>query len=211
VLDSSAHTRYKCSAQPIRATGTQSMRPTMTLSIIALATSAPVLATEVVPISPFNSLELRGGGEVELRPGSVQRVTLIEGSSRFTNVRVISDRRLRIDACNARCPQHYRLRILIESPSVPVLAVEGGGKITATPNFANQRAITVAVHGGGAVDARAIPADVVTAAVNGGGDIKVRARRVLTAAVNGGGSIRYWGNPAVTTAIRGGGRVGPGS
>ena len=187
------------------------MRPTITLSVIALAASAPVLATEVVPVSPFNSIELRGGGEVELRSSPVQRVTLVEGSSQFTRVRVIDDRRLKIDACNERCPQHYRLRILIESPSVPALAVEGGGKITATPSFANQRQITVAVHGGGAVDARAIPADVVTAAVNGGGDIKVRARRVLTAAVNGGGSVHYWGNPSVTTAIRGGGRVSPGS
>ncbi|HEX6661099.1 MAG TPA: DUF2807 domain-containing protein [Sphingomicrobium sp.] len=187
------------------------MRPIITMCILGLATSAPVLATEVVPLSPFNSIELRGGGEVELRPGAVQRVIIVEGSSQFTSVRVVSNRRLKIDACNARCPRHYRLRVLVESPAVPVLAVEGGGKITAAPNFANQRELTVAVNGGGAVDARAIPADDVTAAVHGGGEIKVRARRVLTAAVVGGGSVHYWGNPSVTTAIEGGGRVSPGS
>ena len=187
------------------------MRSLFTLLAASVAASAPVMATEVVPVSKFKAVELRGGGDVQLRHGPVQRVTLIDGSSQFTSVRIVRDQKLRIDACNANCPRHYRLRILIESPTVPVLGVSGGGSITADPGFGGQKELTVAVGGGGSIDVRALRADDVTAAVSGGGAIKVRAQRVLTAAVNGGGEVRYWGDPSVTTAINGGGTVRPGT
>jgi hypothetical protein len=185
------------------------MRSILTLFAMSLAMTAPVLATEVVPVSSFHAIELRGGGDIQLRPGPVQRVTLVEGSSQFTRIRVVQNSKLRIDACNNRCPHNYRLRIVIESPTVPVLGVSGGGSITAESGFGGQHDLTVAVGGGGAIDVRAVPTAVATAAVSGGGAIKIRAQRTLTAAVNGGGEIRYWGNPAVTTAISGGGTVRP--
>ena len=185
------------------------MHPYVPMFVAALALSAPVLAAETVPVARFNAIELRGGGEVHLRRGPIQRVTLIEGSRQFTTVGVVGNQKLRIDACNGRCPRHYRLRVLVESPTVPVLGVNGGGAITAQAGFGSQRNLTVAVGGGGAIDVRAVPAEVATAAVSGGGAIKLRAHRVLTAAVNGGGEIRYWGDPKVTTAINGGGVVRP--
>jgi Putative auto-transporter adhesin, head GIN domain len=186
------------------------MRSFIPLLVFGLSVVAPASAAEIVPVASFSSVQLRGGGEVSLRYGPVQRVTLIEGSRQFTQVRVDSHRKMTIDACNSRCPRHYRLRIVIESPTVPVLAVQGGGTITAAPGFSDQSVLTLAVGGGGAIDARAVPVETATAAVSGGGDIKVRPRRVLTAAVNGGGTIRYWGDPAVTTVINGGGTVRPG-
>jgi len=186
------------------------MRATIPLFVLALAVPSSALSAEEVLVSPFRALELRGGGEVLLRPGPVQRVTITEGSRQFTNVRVVRDRKLRIDACNDRCPRHYRLRIVVESPTVPVLAVTGGGTISTASGFGRQREITLAVGGGGEIDARSVPSESVTAAVSGGGIIKVQPRGVLTAAVNGGGEIRYWGNPSVTTAIQGGGTVRPG-
>jgi hypothetical protein len=172
-----------------------------------LAASAPALATETLAVPSFQSIELRGGGDVQVRRAPVQRVTLLEGSSEYTSVRVISGGRLRIDACNAQCPRNYRLNILVESPTVPILAVEGGGKITAANGFGAQQQLVAAVNGGGVIDTSNLAVDTATAAVSGGGEIKVRALRVLTAAVNGGGLVRYWGNPRVTTAIRGGGGV----
>jgi len=187
------------------------MRALLTMFAVTVAGSAPVLATEVVAVPKFKAVELRGGGDVQLRYGPIQRVTLVEGSSQFTSVRVVRNQELRIDACDTRCPRHYRLRIVIESPTVPTLGVSGGGSITAYSGFGGQRELTVAVGGGGAIDVRAISADKATAAVSGGGAIKVRAQRVLTAAVNGGGEVRYWGDPAVTSAINGGGTVRPGS
>jgi hypothetical protein len=187
------------------------MRSIVPLFAVALAASAPALAIENAPVPEFRSVQLRGGGEVVMRPGPVQRVTILEGSSQFTRIYVQRQSQLKIDACNARCPHQYRLRVLIESPTIPpTLAVAGGGTITTAPGFAQQRQLTLAVAGGGVIDTRAAHSDTVTAAVSGGGQIRVRPRSVLTAAVNGGGEIRYWGNPVVTTAIQGGGTVRPG-
>jgi hypothetical protein len=187
------------------------MRSTLPLFAVALAVSAPVLATELIPVPQFRSVELRGGGVVTIVPGPSQRVTILEGSSNFTQMRVEPDGRLRIDTCNERCPQFYRLRVEIQASRVPDLAISGGGVITANAGFAPQSHLAAAVNGGGKIDARSVEAQTVSAAVNGGGELLVRPERQLSAAVNGGGHVRYWGNPAVSMAVRGGGSVSPGS
>jgi hypothetical protein len=186
------------------------MRPILPLFAAALAVSAPALATEIVPVPQFRSVELRGGGVVTVVPGPAQRVTILEGSSQFTRVRVGRDGQLRIDTCTEQCPRVYRLRVEIQSPRVPDLAVNGGGLISTTGTFRPQSQLSAAVNGGGKIDARSIEATNVSAAVNGGGDLMVRPRSVLSAAINGGGHVRYWGNPAVSSAIHGGGAVSPG-
>lgn len=186
------------------------MRSTALLFPLALTAAAPLAAAETVPVQAFRQVELRGGGNVVVVPGPVQRVTLIEGSSRFTRFHVERGDQLKIDTCNGRCPQHYRMRVEIQSPQAPDLAVSGGGAIATQGGFAPQRRLAVAVDGGGKIDARAVEAASVAAAVNGGGQLLVRPRSRLSAAVSGGGSIRYWGNPQVATAINGGGSVRPG-
>jgi hypothetical protein len=138
-------------------------------------------------------------------------VTIVEGSSRFTRLSVDRDGSLKIDACASDCPHLYRLRIEIQSPRVPVLAVDGGGAINVASGFGSERHLTLAVNGGGVIDTRSVNASEVTAAVNGGGELRVRAASALTGAVHGGGTVRYWGNPAVTSAIEGGGSIRPGS
>jgi hypothetical protein len=186
------------------------MRSMIPLFAFAFAASAPVIAAEYVNAPAFRSVQLRGGGGVTLKPGPVQRVTILEGSSQITRIYVARDGQLRIDACNGHCPRNYHLRVEVQSPQVPDVSVEGGGSIKAADGFAAQERVAVAVDGGGAIDLRSIDASDVTAAVNGGGAISVRPRSQLTAAVNGGGKIRYWGNPAVTMAVHGGGSVQPG-
>jgi hypothetical protein len=176
---------------------------------LVLLAAAPLAAAETVPVQHFRSLELRGGGNVIVRPGPVQRVTILQGSSAYTNVRVDSRGRLKIDACNQRCPQHYDLRIEIQSPDFPTSAVSGGGSIVAGPGFRPQSSVTVAVSGGGEIDTRALRASNVTAAVNGGGKIVSGHSSSLTAAVNGGGEVRYLSSGNVTSAIHGGGWVRP--
>jgi hypothetical protein len=187
------------------------MRVTISMFAAAFVISAPALADEAVSVPQFRSAQLRGGGAVMVVPGPVQRVTIVEGSSRFTRIYVEQDRQLRIDTCNEQCPHNYRLRVVIQSPHVPALAVKGGGQITTASGFGPQQELATAVHGGGRVDARSVEAVHVSAAVNGGGELLVRPRASLAAAVNGGGHIRYWGRPAVSSAIRGGGAVSPGS
>lgn len=180
------------------------------LFAVALMAAAPALASEVVPIPHFNGVELRGGGDVVIVPGPVERVTILEGSSRVTHIYMENRGSLKIDACDGRCPPSYRLRVEIESPHLPVLAVDGGGNMTVARGFAPERQLVAAVNGGGRIDTRAVATADVTAAVNGGGELLVGAASSLTGAVRGGGDIRYLGNPVVTSAIEGGGSIRPG-
>ena len=88
------------------------MRSILPLFASALAASAPVLATELVPVAQFNSVELRGGGAVTVVPGPEQKVTILEGSREVTRMRVERDGKLRIDTCEERCPPVYRQYLL---------------------------------------------------------------------------------------------------
>jgi hypothetical protein len=185
-------------------------RSLLPLFAIVLAVSAPAVATEVVPLPHFDSVELRGGGAVTVVPGPAERLTILEGSSRITRVHVERGGQLIIETCNGDCPHSYRLNIEIQSPRVPDLAVNGGGRIGTSSGFAPQRQLSAAVNGGGRIDARSLDASSVAASVNGGGELLVRAIKTLSGAVNGGGHVTYWGNPQVTTAIQGGGSVRPG-
>jgi hypothetical protein len=166
-----------------------------------------VLASESVPLPAFRSIDLRGGGMVAVVPGPVQRVTLVEGTTQVTRFTVQPDGKLMIAMCEGRCPPGYRMRLEIQSPTVPDLGIEGGGIISVQPGFRAQRHLQAAINGGGKIDAASVEASSVAAAVNGGGDVIVRARDSLSGAVNGGGLIRYKGHPTVSSAVRGGGLV----
>ena len=183
------------------------MRPTALLLPFALVVSTPVAAAEVVPVPAFRSIELRGGGDVIVRPGPAQRVTITSGSTRFTSMRVNRDGELEIRACNERCPQSYDLNIEIVTPNAPNAAISGGGQIRFAPGFAPAAHLAVAVNGGGQIDARPVQVSNVSAAVNGGGRILTGRSANLSAAVNGGGEVRYAGSPHVSSAVRGGGVV----
>ena len=186
------------------------IRTIVPLFALAFLSAVPALASETVPVPRFDGVGLEGGGGVTIVPGPVQRVTIVEGSSQFTKIYVEHGRSLKIETCNRNCPEHYRLRVEIQSPYVPTLAVDGGGTISVAGGFAPEYRLTAAVNGGGRIDTRAIEVGDVTAAVNGGGELFVRAASRLTGAVRGGGVVRYWGNPEVTSAIEGGGSVRPG-
>jgi hypothetical protein len=183
------------------------MRSVLPLLAAVVAASSPAVAIEHVPVSPFRSVELRGGGEVTVRRGPLQRVTIVEGSSQFTRIYLDPQRKLRIDACDSRCPQRYRLKIDIQSPTAPDVAISGGGAIRSGGGFAPQRTLSAAVHGGGTIDVRSVQVADVSAAVHGGGQIFVRPLSSLSAAVLGGGQVRYAGNPQVSRAVQGGGQV----
>lgn len=177
------------------------------IASLILPAPSPSQAAENVLLPPFRSVELRGGGDIAVVPGPVQRVMILQGSSQITRFRMRQDGQLRIDVCDGQCPRNYRLQIRIESPHVPDVAIAGGGNIHATGGFAPQGRLSAAIHGGGKIDVRSVQAGDVSAAINGGGQISVRPRSSLSAAVNGGGDIRYSGNPRVSSAIHGGGAV----
>jgi hypothetical protein len=182
------------------------------LALLAAAAPAPAAAETLVPLARFNAIELRGGGQVRLRYGPVQRVTLVRGSTAHSSIAVKADDRrkpdrLVIEACARNCPRVYKLEIEIETPDLQALSVEGGGAIDAETAFPAMDSIAVAVHGGGQIDVRKIGAASVAAAVDGGGVILTRPESSLAAAISGGGEIRYWGNPSVSSSINGGGSV----
>jgi len=136
-------------------------------------------------------------------------VTILIGSSAFTRMRVDDRGKLRIDVCNEHCPQHYNLRVEIQTPNVPGVGINGGGSIHAAGGFSDQPQIAAGVSGGGVIDLRAVRGANVAVGVNGGGKVFVNARSTLAAGVNGGGEVRYLGSPQVTSAIDGGGTVRP--
>jgi hypothetical protein len=164
-------------------------------------------AQTTIPLAHFSSIELRGGGHVILRHGAQQKVTILQGSTKFTKFGMEEPGKLVIDACNSDCPWHYDLEIEIVTPDIRGVAIDGGGRIESAPGFPAQGAITAAVDGGGHIDLRSVAAVNGTAAVDGGGHIELKTSGHLSAVVNGGGNIRYVGNPQVTTAIDGGGSV----
>lgn len=187
-----------------------SFKPAIAFALLAASGAAP--AAETVALPRFEGIELRGGGSVVVRRGSVHRVTLVDGSTAHTGIRVEPRgrnglERLVIDACKVQCPRGYRLRIEIVTPDVSAVAVHGGGRIDVAPGFSARKHVSAAVNGGGEIDLRALPARDVAAAVNGGGHLRVTATSSLAAAVNGGGAILYWGDPQVASSIRGGGAV----
>ncbi len=183
------------------------MRRIASLFVFATLAATPALAAVPVPVAGFDSIQLHGGGEIILRPGPVQRVMLISGSRQFTTFATERNGRLTISACNSQCPRNYKLRIEIQSPTVPAVAINGGGSIVASRGFARQHQVSAAINGGGAIDVRAVPARDVAAAVNGGGLIRTGASATLSVAVKGGGEVRYSGDPQLSTAILGGGTV----
>ena len=64
------------------------MRYILSSMLVAMAASVPAIAAENVPVPAFHNVELIGGGEVTIMPGAAQRVTIVEGSSQFTRMRV---------------------------------------------------------------------------------------------------------------------------
>jgi hypothetical protein len=174
---------------------------------VATALAAPAASAENIVATPtFHGIELEGGGHVTVKYGSVEQVKLVRGSTAFTRF-TVEDHTLHIHACNDDCPHTYDLDIEITSPDIDGLAVSGGGTIEGGGGFPARHALSLAVNGGGKIDARMMDAVDVSAAVHGGGRIDAKAKGTLNAAVVGGGHIRYWGKPQVTQAVVGGGAV----
>lgn len=176
------------------------------LAFALVLASAPTIA-QPVPTSPFRSVQLLGGGEVEIHPGARQSVSLIAGDPAITGFSVDRSGQLKIATCRRDCPARYRMKVLIVSPQAPDAAISGGGKIAFASGFAPTRDVAVAIQGGGLIEARPLQVHELTAAVNGGGAIAAGRVGRLTAAINGGGKITYEGDAEVTQAVHGGGLV----
>jgi hypothetical protein len=187
------------------------------LSLLSLAIQPtktqmePVVAPQNgLPLAPFNSIELNGGAKAVLQYGSSQRVTMLKGSEDVSLI-TVTGQRLVIEKCRDKCPRGYELQVEIVTPVITALAAVNGGNIESRGNFSLHTALSLAVSHGGTVDARAIPANNITSAVNQGGRILAKPQLTMTASVSNGGVITYWGNARVTSATAHGGVVTKGA
>lgn len=181
------------------------------LTALPLLLAGSALAGTDVPLAPFTAIEAHGGADVIFHHGATQRVTLVEGDLKVSDLKVVHGE-LVIDTCKLwsfwQCPRHYNLKIDIVSPRIDRIEVHGGSDVNAEGTFPRQPTISVEAHGGGDIDVRAIPADKARAEVHGGGDIHLGEVGALTAEAHGGGDITYKGNPhPLVSEVHGGGSV----
>ncbi len=177
--------------------------------ISAVALPGAAMAETVVPVGKFTGVELHGGGLIRIEKAAVQRVTLVQGNPADARFEVNSRGELTVSPCRGFCMGRGRFEVLIETPELESVGIFGGGRITAEGAFPAKGKVSAAIHGGGDIDMRAVPADAAAASIHGGGQIKVSAQRSLAASIAGGGAIRYLGHPAVASSIFGGGSISP--
>ena len=183
------------------------MRSLLVPAALVLLSSAPAFAATELSLPPFSAIETHGGGHVVLRHGATQRVTVIKGDLKISQV-AVKDGKLMVDPCPTSCwLRSQELEVEVVAPRIEALAAHGGGSIQAQGPFPSQPNLAVAAHGGGSIDARAIAAETVAASVHGGGSIRVNAVATLAAEAHGGGSITYTGNPHVASSTHGGGSI----
>jgi hypothetical protein len=174
------------------------------LSAVAVSSGA---APAVIPMGEFRSIELHDGGNVVVRHGPVQRVTILAGNLRCAHVGLAGGQRLVIENGARDCRHDERLQIEVVTPAISAISVSDGGAIQTLGTFLAQAAIVAHVEQGGTIDIRSMAADAVDASVHSGGRIFTNARATLTATINSGGAITYWGDPRVKKAVRDGGVV----
>lgn len=172
----------------------------------AAALAAPSAARTPVRVGAFDSIELRGGGDVVVRHGRTHSVTIVGGDPNLALIEVDRDGDLVIRPCRRSC-RNQRLSVEVVTPELDAAAISGGGTIRTEGAFPARGSLALAVNGGGTLDARSIRSDSVAGAINGGGRIRTSPARTLAASIRGGGAITYTGNPRTTVSINGGGTV----
>jgi hypothetical protein len=186
----------------------------MRLAIVAAATALAIAPTfagaqTVEKVGRFTGVELHGGGTITIRQAPVQRVTMVRGDPAVASFDVDSRGRLIVSSCQGFCWGSHHMDVEIETPDLNLVGIYGGGRISAKGAFSATNAMSVAIHGGGDIDVRDVPAQTASAEIHGGGKIFVSAQNSLEAAIHGGGAIRYQGHPTVNSEIHGGGSVSP--
>jgi putative autotransporter adhesin-like protein len=186
------------------------MRTRVIAALVFAAVAGRAAAQTAVPVAPFQSIELRGGGQVMVRAGPQAGIALTQGDARSTRI-TVQDGWLIVDNCPDRCPEGYRLRAEVTMPEIAALSVSGGGRLIAEGPFQPRPSLGLTISRGGGIDARALEAHSVTASVVQGGRILARPSHTLSGTVEQGGRITYWGRPTVARKIERGGAVRQGS
>lgn len=177
----------------------------MRVFIVSLALIAALPAPAFAQPTAFQSIELRGGGTVNVRYGATRSVT-VRKANPDRAVRVEGER-LVIDRCGGACRFGHPIEVDVVTPEIGGLAVSDGGLVRLQGEFPRQAAVAASVTSGGTIDIRLLAAASVSAAVSQGGRILTAPRRDLAASVSNGGNVTYWGDAVVTSSVRRGGVV----
>jgi hypothetical protein len=205
-------------------------------SIATLALTASLAGCKVVPssfkgdpvteeraVTAFDSIELRGLGDITVVAGEELSLTVRADKSAIAGVRtavvgttlVISE----TDKANSG-----RVEIVVHAPTLSSVEVLGAGSITVSGLDSERFAIAVAgageatisgrattvvavLSGAGSIDASDLKGTDVTARLTGVGELKLDASRTLDAELGGVGDITYTGDPVVTSKVSGIGEI----
>jgi hypothetical protein len=189
-----------------------------TLFLSALAASAlfgsSALADTTVPVGHFHSVTIEGMGHVTFVQGAQQRVVLQKGDTTNTQV-YVKDGDLVFKSCpgkgwfgwNSSCPIGYELQVVIATPELSGVEIDGSGKIDTHGAFARQPKLDVEINGSGNVDLAGVPTGTSEVTIHGSGKVHVNTHDSLNVSIAGSGSVLYAGNPHVSQSIMGSGEV----
>ena len=96
------------------------------------------MAQTRIKVDAFQSITLEGGGEVVVRHGSSQRVTLVKGRMECTSV-TVEDGALLIEGPHGRCRGERELTIEVVTPQIDELMVTNGGTLRSVGGFPVQK------------------------------------------------------------------------
>ncbi len=168
--------------------------------------------TEDRVVEDFNSVSLRGIGDVTIRVGETQSVSVTVDENLIAMVETtVEDGEMVIQSSRSIAPQVH-LRVDITMPALTAarvsgvgdmsireitgdsvtLTVSGVGSLSATGDVGNA---DVRVSGVGSANLAGLHADHVVVRVSGTGDATVFARTSVDASVSGIGDIVVHGNP----------------
>ncbi len=205
-------------------------------SIATLALTASLAGCKVVPgsfngtpvtedrtVTAFDSIELRGLGDITVVAGQELSLSVRADRSAIAGVRTSVEGTTLVitedDKANSE-----RVEIVVHAPTLSSVEVLGAGTITVTgldvERFAiavagagdatvSGRATTVvaALSGAGSIDASALKGTDVTARLAGVGSLSLDASDTLDAELSGVGEITYTGDPVVTSKVSGLGEI----
>ena len=185
-----------------------------------------VVRTEPRDATGFSEVRLSGSGEVDVRHGDADSVT-VEAEDNIlplleTRVR---DGRLTLGTKpNVSISPTRAIRYHVTVNRLTAIGVSGSGRFVAdgldTPRLTadisgsgsatlsgRADAVELTISGSGAYDASRLASKSATVTISGSGSATVNAADRVEATVSGSGSVRYLGNPSVDQQVSGSGSV----
>ena len=205
-------------------------------SVATLALVASLAGCKVVPnsfkgdpvtenrtVTTFDSIELRGVGDITVVAGDALSLSVRADKSAIAGVRTNVEGTTLVISEDTKATDG-RVEIVIHAPTLSSVEVLGAGSITVSGLDVERFAIAVAgagdatvsgrattvvavLSGAGSIDASGLTGTNVTARLTGVGSLSLNASKTLDAELGGVGDITYSGDPVVTSKVSGVGQV----